>query len=236
MSGLVLLSGGIDSATLLADALQQEDWVKVISFDYGQRHRTSELNAGRALASYYGIERYVVDLTNLQYHFPGSALTDPLVKVPHGHYAEDTMKATVVPNRNAILLNVAVGVAVARHFDHVYAGMHAGDHPVYPDCRPAFIDAMNQLIPIATERDIQIIAPFIEMSKDEIAKRGFELNVPFGLTYSCYEGDQLHCGRCGTCVERQEAFDLAGVKDPTEYKDKQYYLHLKEEGRVGNTG
>jgi 7-cyano-7-deazaguanine synthase len=136
------------------------------------------------------------------------------------------MKTTIVPNRNSILLSCAVGVAVGNKIEEVWAAMHSGDHAIYPDCRPEFIDKLNELIPIANawENPIpKVIAPFIDMPKDAIVRLGSDLGVPYEHTWSCYEGGEIHCGKCGTCVERQEAFHLAGVQDPTEYEDSEYW-------------
>jgi 7-cyano-7-deazaguanine synthase len=136
------------------------------------------------------------------------------------------MKSTIVPNRNSIMLSCAVGVAVANKIQEVWAAMHAGDHAIYPDCRPEFIDKLNELIPIANawEDPIpKVVVPFIDYTKDMIVKLGSDLGVPYERTWSCYEGGNIHCGKCGTCVERQEAFHLAGVQDPTEYEDSEYW-------------
>ena len=151
----------------------------------------------------------------------GSALTDAGVDVPEGHYTDASMAATVVPNRNAIMLSIAVGVAVSRGAGAVATAVHAGDHAIYPDCRPAFIEAIEREARIANEGFIadgfQVQAPFLLLRKDEIVRRGAALGVPFEETWSCYLGEDLHCGRCGTCVERREAFELAAVPDPTRY-------------------
>lgn len=219
---LCLLSGGLDSTTLLYQTLEEYEKVRAVSFDYGQRHRR-ELGAARDIAYEFGIPHDVIDLWTLGRLLRGSALSDPSVEVPHGHYAKDTMAITIVPNRNAIMLNCAVGIAIGVGLDAVRAAMHAGDHAVYPDCRPQFITAMNILVKVATETDVAIEAPFIHKSKAEIVKLGAQLGVPWEMTWSCYEGGSAHCGRCGTCVERQEAFAEAGVFDPTRYVDAEFW-------------
>ncbi len=228
---VILLSGGLDSTTLLYDAAQNTDVVRAVGFDYGQRHAT-ELQHAAYIADGLGVRFARVDLRGLALLLEGSALTDPRVEVPDGHYAEDTMKATIVPNRNAIMLNIAVGIAVGAGAHEVRAAMHAGDHPVYPDCRPEFVDKLNELIPIATETEVQVRAPFITKTKGDIVKRGMALGVPFGETWSCYKGGAIHCGRCGTCIERHEAFVEAGMLDPTVYEDQSLYQALEAEGRV----
>ena len=224
-SALVLLSGGLDSTTLLYKALWKKDNVRAISFNYGQRHK-KELDVARSLAQKNEVPWDLIDLTTLGSKLKGSALSDSEVEVPEGHYAKDTMKQTIVPNRNSIMLSCAVGVAVGNVIPEVWAAMHAGDHAIYPDCRPEFIDSLNSTIRFANawENPVpQVITPFINISKDEIVRIGEELNVPYELTWSCYEGGDTHCGRCGTCVERQEAFYLAEVKDPTEYLDNEFW-------------
>jgi 7-cyano-7-deazaguanine synthase len=191
-----------------------------VSFDYGQRHAKEIEHAARC-AERLDAEHCVIDLRSVGSLLSGSALTDAAVDVPEGHYTDASMAATVVPNRNAIILSVAVGVAVARSADAVATAVHAGDHTVYPDCRPAFIEAFEREALVANEgfiRDgFRVLAPFLHLKKDEIVARGAGLGVPFAETWSCYVGGDQHCGRCGTCVERREAFDLAGVADPTTY-------------------
>lgn len=220
---VVSLSGGMDSTTLVAHRLSTHK-VLALSFDYGQRH-SRELDAARAVANHYGIEHHVVDLRSVGALLSGSALTDSSVNVPEGHYAEDTMRATVVPNRNAIMANIAIGVASARGAEQVVLGVHAGDHDVYPDCRPEFIHELQRLTDVALEgfSSPVIAAPFVRMTKADIASLAASLNAPLHLSWSCYKGGEKHCGRCGTCVERAEAFALAGVEDPTEYEDAAFW-------------
>lgn len=216
------LSGGLDSVTL-AHALSDEGAALVaLSFDYGQRHAREIEHAARCAAR-LGADHHIVDLRSVGALLTGSALTDPAIEVPEGHYTDATMATTVVPNRNAIMLSVAVGVAVARGADAVATAVHAGDHPVYPDCRPAFIQAVEHEARVGNEGfisdDFRVLAPYLHVTKDEIVRRGAALGVPFAETWSCYQGGELHCGRCGTCVERREAFELAGVVDPTTYAE-----------------
>lgn len=215
------LSGGLDSVTL-AHLLSAEGLDLIaLSFDYGQRH-VKEIEHAARCADQLGARHHVVDLRSVGALLTGSALTDVSVDVPEGHYTDATMASTVVPNRNAIMLSVAIGVAVAHDADAVATAVHAGDHAVYPDCRPEFIDAIEHEARVANEGFIadgfQVLAPFLHFTKAQIVERGVQLNVPFGETWSCYLGGPRHCGRCGTCVERREAFELAGTADPTAYE------------------
>jgi 7-cyano-7-deazaguanine synthase len=216
------VSGGLDSVTLAHGLAAEGHDLVCLSFDYGQRH-AKEVGYARLCADRLGADHRLVDLRSVGALLTGSALTDARVAVPEGHYTDASMSATVVPNRNAIMLSVAVGVAVARGASAVATAVHAGDHPVYPDCRPAFIEAAEREARIANEGFIddafRVLAPFLELPKDEIVRRGAVLGVPFEQTWSCYVGGETHCGRCGTCVERREAFDLAGVDDPTSYAE-----------------
>lgn len=214
---LVLLSGGMDSTTALAHARHRGQHAEALSVDYGQRHAV-ELAAARDIARYYGVDHHVIQLPALG-ALGGSALTDPAVPVPDGHYAEDTMKATVVPNRNAILLMVAAAVASVRGLDHVVTAVHAGDHFIYPDCRPEFIAAASDCAALGTAGfgNVEVAAPFVHMSKTAIAALGHQLAAPLHLSWSCYKGGEVHCGACGTCYERREAFREARITDPTTY-------------------
>ena len=217
---VAVVSGGMDSVTL-AFLLHAEGWrLTMVSFDYGQRHRR-ELGCARAAAGRLGARHHVVDLTAAGALLGGSALTDGAVAVPEGHYTDASMRATVVPNRNAILLAVATGVAVAEGATAVAFGAHTGDHPVYPDCRPVFVEAFAAMARVANEGFLapgfQVLAPFLGKTKADIVRLGVDLEVPYAETWSCYVGGEAHCGRCGTCTERREAFALAGVPDPTSY-------------------
>lgn len=214
------LSGGLDSVTLAHVLVDEGHDLLALSFDYGQRH-AKEIQSATRCATHLGIEHHLVDLRSVGALLSGSALTDADVEVPEGHYTDESMSATVVPNRNAIMLSVAVGVAVARSADAVATAVHAGDHTVYPDCRPAFIAAIEHEARVANEGFIsdrfEVQAPFLHLNKSEIVRRGTAVGVPFEDTWSCYLGLEAHCGRCGTCVERREAFALAEVPDPTRY-------------------
>lgn len=219
MTQLVILSGGLDSTSALALTLagpdpHEDERVEAISFDYGQRHRR-ELQAAEAVAGHYGIEHRVVELHGLLH---GSALLGQ-GEVPEGHYAAESMAATVVQGRNLLFASVAIASSTGPG-DTLVLGVHAGDHPVYPDCRPDF---WHHLAEVATAYEVSIRTPFLHQSKAEVVGWGDQLRAPLDLTWSCYQGGARHCGRCGTCVERAEAFHLAGVPDPTSYADEAYW-------------
>jgi len=224
MKSVIVLSGGMDSATALYKVINgpgspaPED-LHAVSFDYGQRH-VKELVFAAALCAALGSRHTVIDL-----QVPlASALTDPAREIPLGHYAHESMQQTVVPNRNAMMLSVAWGIAVSERAGQVVAGMHAGDHPIYPDCRPEFVHALEYALRLGNEGfgdpALVFFTPFITMSKADIVREGsaYPRPVPYEQTWSCYQGRELHCGRCGTCVERKEAFELAGIPDPTKYE------------------
>ena len=219
---IVVISGGMDSVTMLYGVMKEfgdiHD-VECISFDYGQRHR-KELEAAKAVCESLRLRHDVIDISNLCGFLSNSALTggEP---VPHGHYADENMKKTVVPNRNMIMLSIAMGVAVNRNASKVWIGVHAGDHAIYPDCRPEFIGAMHDIGQIANYQRVDVMAPYLFITKGDIAKHGKELGVDYGLTWTCYEGGEHPCGLCGSCVERAEAFEQNGMTDPLiERKDR----------------
>jgi len=204
-------------STVLAHYLKKEGTeLRAISFDYGQRHRR-ELECAQIQATSLSIPYTNADLWTLGALLPGSSQTDTRIPVPTGHYTQENMKATVVPNRNMILLAVAIGHAIAYGCDSVAYAAHAGDHAIYPDCRPEFADAMQVVANLCDWKQIELLRPFINYSKSGIVQLGDKLGVKFQCTWSCYVGSTSHCGRCGTCIERREAFWLAGVGDPTRY-------------------
>lgn len=216
---VAIVSGGMDSVTLAYLLASQGYELHLLSMDYGQRH-AKEIGYARRCAERLGASFDVADISGVGRLLGGSALTDD-IDVPHGHYAADNMAVTVVPNRNAIMLSIAYGVAVARNATLVATAVHAGDHYVYPDCRPGFIEAFDEMQRKAVEGfgedSLHLHAPFVHETKAAIVEVGAKLGVPYEETWSCYEGGDLHCGLCGTCTERKEAFELAGVADPTEY-------------------
>jgi 7-cyano-7-deazaguanine synthase len=217
---VVVASGGVDSTTLVYRLKAEGRQLTLLGVDYGQRHRI-ELEHVRRTAEAVGARYLRLGLSGLGGLLAGSALTDQAVMVPSGHYSDVSMRATVVPNRNALLLDLAVGLAVADGADAVAFGAHSGDHPIYPDCRPAFVEAYARMVAVANEGFLpvgfQVLAPFLTWTKADIVRHGAELGVPFADTWSCYRGGERHCGRCGTCTERREAFAVAGVPDPTDY-------------------
>lgn len=213
---VVLLSGGLDSSTLLYH-LADHGPVRAVSVNYGQRHR-KELAAAEQIAAIRGVPFDLVDLSSLASLLPGSALTDDSVPVPDGHYAAESMKATVVPNRNMVLLSIAAAIAIAHNYDQVAYAAHSGDHTIYPDCRPEFARALGDAIALADWSSVRLASPFIDMSKADICKLAEDIGVPLASTWSCYKGAARHCGTCGTCVERKEAFEQAGIPDNTLYQ------------------
>lgn len=269
---VAIFSGGLDSTTLVYEMVNMGYEPHLLSFNYGQRHK-KELAFATNTAFKLGLRHDTIDLTGITHLISNSALTAPLVDsdgdivppfdgdldhvkpridVPEGHYAQDNMKLTVVPNRNMIMLSIAAGVAINNSYKLIATGVHAGDHFVYPDCRPEFIQYLNDAIvlgnggfgaleervPGTTPQEF-IYAPFSNISKTDIAKRAFRLDVPLAETWSCYKGGEVHCGRCGTCVERLEAIseaatDLYGEKaanlglfDPTVYADSEFWKTAK---------
>ena len=223
MKTLVICSGGLDSVSLAHKVAAEDHLLGLISFDYGQRHR-KELDYAARAACRLGVPHDLIDMSYIGAHLSGSALTDD-VDVPDGHYAEDTMKVTVVPNRNAIMLTIAFGMAAAKGADAVAAAVHGGDHFIYPDCRPAFIDAFQAMQDKALDgyAQIKLYTPFVHVPKSAIVTEGARHGTPFADTWSCYKGGDVHCGRCGTCVERREAFHIAGIADPTVDADTQFW-------------
>jgi 7-cyano-7-deazaguanine synthase len=228
---IVIVSGGLDSVTL-AYLLHTEGYhLHLLAFDYGQRHK-KELTFAALCAQRLEAAFDIIDVSHLGTYLKGSALTDDIA-VPDGHYAAPTMAITVVPNRNAIMLALAYGIAVAEQAELVAIGAHGGDHFVYPDCRPAFIAAFDAMERRAVEGfghpALRLEAPFLHMGKHQIVSLGRTLQVPFQDTWSCYKGGERHCGTCGTCVERREAFQLADVPDPTAYEQAAPLTHEHED-------
>ncbi len=233
MKTLVICSGGLDSVSLAHLISARGDLSRIVSFDYGQRHR-KELGFARACADRLGVPFHLIDMRPIGAELTGSALTDDL-DVPEGHYAEENMKVTVVPNRNAIMLTIAFGIAAARGDKAVATAVHGGDHFIYPDCRPAFAEAFETMQRAALDgyADVRLHTPFVHRTKADIVTEGARVNTPFAETWSCYKGGARHCGRCGTCVERREAFHLAGVADPTVYDDPDFWREAVGAGEGG---
>ena len=222
-NGTVLIhSGGMDSTTLLYDLLDKDHRVRTLSINYGQRHR-KELEAAAAISKQLGVEHFEADITAITPLLAGSSQTSEDVAVPEGHYAEESMKTTVVPNRNMIMLSIAIGWAVSVDADKVAYAAHAGDHAIYPDCRPEFAAALDKAANLCHFYPVDIIRPFIAITKADIVRVGNNLGVPYEMTWTCYQGLDIACGRCSTCVERLEAFDIANAVDPITYTDTKYW-------------
>ena len=240
MKALVICSGGLDSVTLAYKVAKEGTLASLLSFDYGQRHR-KELDFAAHCAKQLNVPHTIIDLSHVGAQLTGSALTDD-IDIPDGHYAEDSMKVTVVPNRNAIMMTIAFGLATSQKVDTVALAVHGGDHFIYPDCRPEFIEAFAIMQNYALQGlndsanangNIDLYAPYLHLDKTEIARDSAKYNVPVSDTWSCYKGQDSHCGRCGTCVERREAFHLAGIKDPTEYADTEYWQSVVSNNELG---
>ena len=226
MNAVAIASGGMDSTTLLYQLKADGYDVLAISYNYGQRHK-KELDFVKVTCDKLGFQHRIVDLTNITDLIASSSLTGEQ-EVPDGHYTDLTMRATVVPNRNAIMLSIAAGAAMNIGAKFVATAVHGGDHFIYPDCRPPFINAISEAMTNAAGElfveggFVGVHAPYVNADKAHIATVGDELNVPWLDTWSCYKGGDIHCGRCGTCVERREAFHLAHVVDPTPYADMDF--------------
>ena len=213
---VLILSGGMDSTTLLYD--YQDRIALAISFNYGSKHNDKEIAFARLHSEKLGIKFLEIPLDFMQKYFQSSLLIGG-EDIPEGHYADANMKSTVVPFRNGIMLAIAAGIAESNGLKNVMMANHGGDHAIYPDCRPEFVDAMSQAICAGTYEGLKIIAPYTNITKTDIARRGKELCIDYSLTWSCYKGGEKHCGKCGTCVERKEALRDAGITDTTEYED-----------------
>ena len=213
---VLILSGGMDSVTLLYD--QQERIALAVTFDYGSKHNEREIPFAQLHCQRLGIEHLVIPLG-----FMGQYFTSSLLKggdeIPEGHYADENMRSTVVPFRNGIMLSVAIGLAESRGLQHVMMANHSGDHTIYPDCRPEFVKAFDEAAAAGTYVNVRLRSPYTNITKADIARRGKSLGIDYSETWSCYKGGEHHCGCCGTCVERREAFAAAGIEDKTVYDE-----------------
>ncbi len=216
MKTVVLLSGGMDSVTALYWARAEHEVVGAVSFDYGAKHNHREIPLAAWHCAQSGLKHDIIDLDFVNRLFASDLLKSG-GDVPEGHYADETMKKTVVPFRNGIMLAIACGLAESREAEALVIASHSGDHAIYPDCREPFMQGMSAAMREGTYAKIELLRPFIHLDKAGIAKLGASLGVDYGKTWSCYKGGDLHCGKCGTCVERIEAFALAGLDDPTVY-------------------
>ena len=217
MKVVVLCSGGMDSVTALFWARQQHAVVASVSFDYGAKHNHREIPFAAAQARLVGVPHSIIPLGFIGDHFQSDLLKSG-GEIPEGHYAAENMKSTVVPFRNGIMLAVAGGLAESVGAEGLVIAAHSGDHAIYPDCREDFMQAMGDALRLGSYAGIQLLRPFIAMDKGRIVAEGMRLGVDFAQTWSCYKGGAIHCGKCGTCVERREAFQQAGVADPTQYE------------------
>ncbi len=214
VSAVIILSGGMDSTTLLYDVVKQGYKVYALSFNYNQRHKR-ELECASATCKKLGISHKIIDLVQIGKELlQGSSLTSDSIDTPHGHYAAENMKLTVVPNRNMILLSLAAGYAMSIGADKIFYGAHAGDHDIYPDCRSEFVDAMKNVIGLADWKKVDLEVPYLFVDKGDIAILGTKLGVDYSKTHTCYEGTEKPCSKCGACTERILAFVKAGVRDP----------------------
>ncbi|MBE2283178.1 MAG: 7-cyano-7-deazaguanine synthase QueC [Prosthecobacter sp.] len=216
MKTLVLLSGGMDSVTALHWARSEHEVVGAVSFDYGAKHNHREIPLAAWHCGESGVHHDVIELDFVNRLFASDLLKSG-GEVPEGHYADENMKKTVVPFRNGIMLAIACGIVESRGAEAMVIAAHAGDHTIYPDCREPFMQGMAAAMREGTYARIELLRPFIHLDKAGIAKLGASLGVDYGKTWSCYKGGEVHCGKCGTCVERIEAFKLAGLVDPTVY-------------------
>lgn len=213
---VVIYSGGMDSFTVLNRALKDGKEVYALSFDYGQRH-VKELECAANVCKSLQINHKVIDISSINQLLAGSSLTDD-IEIPEGHYESENMKSTVVPNRNMILLSLAVGYAVSVGAAQVYYGAHSGDHAIYPDCRPEFVQKMNEVCHIANYESVEIFSPYLTVDKTAILADGLNMGLDYSNTWTCYNGRTKACGKCGSCQERLEAFSENKIVDPIAYE------------------
>ena len=213
---IMSLSGGLDSAVLLSKLLIDGHEVIPVNFQYGSKHNPHEWKAAKSLAFHYKLELVTVDVTPAMGAF-NSKLMDNGSAIPEGHYEEETMRDTVVPGRNLIFLSILAGMAESEGCEAVAIGVHAGDHHIYPDCRPEFVNAAAAAIGMSTNSKVIILAPFIYIDKTKIVQLGEKFKTPFHLTRTCYAPQTTACGKCGSCQERLVSFFKAGIVDPIDY-------------------
>jgi 7-cyano-7-deazaguanine synthase len=213
---IILVSGGLDSVTLLYEYASRI--ALAVSFDYGANQNMKEIAYAKAACDKLGIKHIVIPVSFMKDYF-SSSLLEGADAIPEGRYDDQNMRSTVVPFRNGIMLSIACGLAENDHLKYVLIANHAGDHAIYPDCRPEFIDSMSAAMKSGTYANVEILAPYTNITKADIVRHGVKLGVDYSQTWSCYKGGEKHCGKCGTCTERREAFALAGVPDPTDYAD-----------------
>lgn len=212
---VIIVSGGMDSITLLYD--YKDRIALAVSFDYGGNHNAKEIPFAEMHCKRLGIKHVTIKLDFMSQYF-ASSLLEGADAIPEGHYADENMKSTVVPFRNGIMLSVAAGIAESNGLQHVMMANHGGDHAIYPDCRPEFVNAFSEAASAGTYNNVTLLAPYTNISKADIARKGKSLGIDYTETWSCYKGGDVHCGKCGTCVERKEALALAGIEDHTIYE------------------
>lgn len=210
----IIVSGGMDSITLLYD--KKEEIALGISFDYGSNHNAKEIPFAKMHCERLGIKHITISLDFMHKYFK-SSLLEGAEAIPEGHYADENMQSTVVPFRNGIMLSIAIGIAESNGLNQVLIANHGGDHTIYPDCRPEFIKAIDMAASAGTYVNVHVCAPYTNITKSGIAKIGKALGLDYSETWSCYKGQEHHCGKCGTCVERKEALAEAGIEDTTIY-------------------
>lgn len=215
-NSLIALSGGVDSTTLLYE--YREEIACAVGFDYGSKHNARELAAAKAICHELEIPYLIIPLAFIEEYFRSDLLLSG-GEMQLGDYSEENMSSTVVPFRNGIMLSVLAGLAESRDLQQVLIANHFGDHAIYPDCRESFVKPMGEAITAGTSNGVKLVAPYTALTKTEIVARGTRLGVPYGKTYSCYQGGERHCGRCGTCRERHDAFVANGLEDPTLYEE-----------------
>lgn len=214
-NSVIIVSGGMDSITLLYD--HKDEIALGISFDYGSNHNAREIPFAKMHCERLGIKHITINLDFMHRYFK-SSLLDGAEAIPEGHYADDNMKSTVVPFRNGIMLSIAIGIAESNNLDQVFIANHGGNHTIYPDCRPEFINAIDAAATAGTYNNVKVVAPYTKITKSDIARIGKKLGIDYTETWSCYKGGEVHCGKCGTCVERKEALAEAGIEDKTIYE------------------
>lgn len=213
---VVIYSGGMDSFTILNKAKQEGYELYALTFDYGQKHK-KEIEYASRVCQELGINHRIIDITAINQLLQSSSLTSEK-DIPEGHYADDNMKSTMVPNRNMILLSLAIGYAVDIGANKVFYGAHSGDHAIYPDCRPEFVEAMNAVAKIANYEPVEIVTPYLSGDKISILADGLKMGLDYGKSWTCYNGREKACGKCGSCDERLEAFRLNNAIDPLPYE------------------
>lgn len=211
---IIILSGGLDSTTMLYDYADRI--ALALSFDYGSNHNKKELAFAAYHCNQLGIEHIIIPLEFIHQYFHSSLLSGAEA-IPEGQYDDESMRSTVVPFRNGIMLAIAAGMAEDRRLARILMANHSGDHAIYPDCRPEFVQALTAAVQAGTYNGVELFTPYTHWTKTDIARRGKELGIDYSKTWSCYKGGEKHCGKCGTCTERRQALQEAGIVDTTEY-------------------